>query len=636
MKSKAAVLTAFSADFRSVFPADARVSAMPDGWDIAGGDSAGWGRGLAGLVWIESLGGVIFSDTGHRRRISWVPGQDPQLVTGSAAAFTGATIDRRGRLVSGDWAQRCLIVEQEGTEAEVLTDRHQDKRFNRPTDICNGPAGALFFIDQKQPFPRLLDADTAATSGVYRLDADGRVENLGIGLPFPGGLHYDEPRARLIVTEPHEQKVHAFPVSPDGRVDAGAGSVLATLEGMGKGAPHGLAVDDQGRIFTGGPGGVWVLSADGSPLGVLHLTASRVTSLAIGGGKLFIASPVGVGVIELADQTSADTARGAAPAILRQPLGFRQSIERHDPALDRIIAPDAVIANYGMGGFFEDLGGAENEIYSRSLEGLYWDSGQRCMMFSDIGNNRRLKLSPETGAISVANQPTSFTNGATLDADGNILSCEHSDRRISRTLPDGQRVTVVDRTNDGRRLNHCNDIVIRSDGNIYFTDPWWDFGAGETSDIGEPTCWHLSPNGTMTQLGGDWVACNGLALSADEKVLFINDTIRKYIRAFDVAPDGTVDNASDRIFCELPGNEDGKPDGMKVDEAGNVYCGGPGGLWVFDPAGKHLGTIRHGACQTNNLCFGGDDWRTLFLCSWTTLHSVPLLVPGVRTLDARK
>jgi gluconolactonase len=646
MKTRSAVRTAFAGDFHTVFPSNAKLSPMPSGWDIGGGETAGWGRGLTGLIWVAEQGGVVFSDTAHHRRLFWAPGRDPELVAPTDGAFTGATTDGDGRIVSCDWAGRRVVIERQGAAAEVIAERFDGKALNRPHDICRGPGRSLFLADQKVPYP--LPADPGATapaSGVYRLDADGGAENMGLSIALPGGVCFDQARTRLLVTEPRAGKIHALPLTADGR-PAGPATVLATLVGEAKGAPHGLTVDSEGRIFVGGPGGVWVLSPDGAALGILHLTSSRVTSLAIGGGKLFIATPTGVGAADLGPGVREAAAAPAAPAILRQPLGFRQAIERHDPALDRIIPLDAVITNHGSGGFFEDLGGGEHELFSRSLEGLFWDSGEQTLKFSDIGNSRRLRLCVETGAISVAEQPTGHTNGATYDHDGNVLSCEQAERRVSRLLPNGERVTVVDRTADGRRLNRPNDIVMRSDGNIYFTDPWWDFGAGETRDAddglvgafqpGQAKTRRLRPDGVLETFGGDWLACNGLALSVDETVLFVNDTIRKHIRAFDLAPDGTVDSASSRVFCELPGDDDGKPDGMKLDSAGNIYCGGPGGLWVIDPSGKHLGTIRHGACQTNNVCFGADGWLTLFMCSWVTLHSIPVLIPGVRTLDVRR
>jgi gluconolactonase len=647
MNPQTVVRTAFDRAFDSIVPHGGQIIPMPGGWDIAGGDGPGWGRGLAGLVWSEAAGGVTFSDTGHARRLVWVPGHDPEQVAGPRRASTGAAVDQSGRLVLCDWEERCVFAVRGGgaDEVELVAANCDGKRFNRPGDICTGPNGSLFFIDQNLPFPRTAGDDTWPTSAVYRIDAAGGIVRLPVDIALPGGLAHDAQGGRLLVTAPRAQRILAFDLAADGSIRPGPGRVLAELAGEGAGAPHGLALDSAGRIYTGGPGGIWVLAPDGSPIGIVHLTASRVTSLAIGGGRLFAATPTGLGAIDLAPGVSAAGQAIGAPAVLRQPIGFSQGIERHDPALDRIIAPDAVLINHGSGGFFEDLGGGEHENYSRSLEGLIWDSRKNCLLFSDIGNSRRLQLHPSSGEISLFNRPTDHTNGATFDAHGQILSCEQAGRRITRLLPNGDRVIVADRTTDGHRLNRPNDIVVRSDGNIYFTDPWWDFGAGEERDAddglvgdfapGMAKTRRIRPDGVLETFGSDWMACNGLALSVDEQTLFVNDTIRMHIRAYDLLPDGTVDEASNRVFCELPGTEHGKPDGMKLDLAGNIFCGGPGGVWVIDPAGKHLGTIRHGATQTNNLCFGGPDWTHLYLCSWTALFSLEVLIPGVRSLDAR-
>jgi gluconolactonase len=635
MSKREVARTLFSPLFSDVIAAGATMIAMPGGCDVGGGDSAGWGRGLCAPVWHAELGGISFSDTAHHRRLCWVPGNVPELLSRTNGAITGCVIDGQGGTVWCDWAGRRVIAERAGGPAEALADAFEGIRFNRPGAICAGLEDDFFFIDQRLPFPpNEPDLETIAHSGVYHISALGVVSDTGIKIDLPGGIALDAKKSRLLVSEPRNKVIHAFALGSGGTTVPSQSPVLATLDGPGKGKPHGLAVDDQGRIFVGGPGGVWILDANGNPLGIAHLTASRVTGLAIGGGRLWITTPVGVGFIELAKSAAEAQPTPSGPALLRQPLGFDQLIERHDPAFDRIIAPDVRIANHGSGGFFDDLGGGEDELYSRSLEGLFWDSREACLMFSDIGNSRRMRLTPSTGAITQAHFPTGFTNGATLDRAGNILSCEHAGRRISRRMPNGEVFTVVDRTDDGRKLNHPNDITLRSDGNIYFTDPWWDFGAGEKSEIGHAATWHLSPEGKLQEFAGDWIVCNGLALSVDEKTLFVNDTYKFHIRAFDILPDGQIDSSSDRVFCELNGAGEGKPDGIKLDMAGNVYCGGPGGLWVFSPEGKHLGTIAHGATQTNNLCFGGPDWQTLYFCSWTSIHSVPLLIPGVRTLDA--
>lgn len=628
--------TLFSPKFSNVIRAGASLIAMPGGCDVGGGDSAGWGRGLCSPIWHADLGGITFSDTAHQRRLLWVPGHGPELACRTSGAVTGCAMDGKGGTVWSDWAGRRVLVDRADGTCEVLAEDFDGLRFNRPGPVCAGLAGNFYFIDQRLRFPpNEPGLETIGHSGIYSISALGTVDDTGVRVRLPGGIALDSARSRLLVTEPSTKSIHSFPLSANGEIESHQGQILATLDGPGKGAPHGLAVDDHGRIFVGGPGGVWVLDAEGNPLGIAHLTASRVTGLALGGGRLWITTPVGVGAIELADGATKVDAAVSGPAVLRQPLGFDQLIERHDPAFDRIIAPDIAIANHGSGGFFEDLGGGEDECYSRSLEGLFWDSREACLMFSDIGNNRRMRLTPVTGAITQAHFPTGFTNGATLDRAGNVLSCEHAGRRISRRMANGEVYTVIDRTKDGRKLNHPNDITIRSDGNIYFTDPWWDFGAGETGEIGHAATWHLSNDGELREFAGDWRVCNGLALSVDEKILFVNDTYGFHIRAFDILPSGRIDDASDRIFCELNGIGEGKPDGMKLDQAGNVYCGGPRGLWVFSPEGKHLGTIVHGATQTNNMCFGGSDWQTLYFCSWTSIHSVPVLIPGVKTLDSR-
>jgi gluconolactonase len=135
--------------------------------------------------------------------------------------------------------------------------------------------------------------------------------------------------------------------------------------------------------------------------------------------------------------------------------------------------------------------------------------------------------------------------------------------------------------------------------------------------------------GTRTLLVSDFALPNGLAFSPDESVLHVNDSRRGHIRAFDLAANGTLARHTDRIFADLRGDEPGVPDGMKVDTAGNVYCGGSGGLWIMDPNGKKLGRIVHGATATTNLAFGGDDWKTLFFTTRGELGSVKVKIPGV-------
>ena len=179
----------------------------------------------------------------------------------------------------------------------------------------------------------------------------------------------------------------------------------------------------------------------------------------------------------------------------------------------------------------------------------------------------------------------------------------------------------------GKRLNSPNDIVEHSSGRIYFTDP--PFGiTREASELGFFGVFRVDPDGRLTLLISDTDGPNGLAFSADESILYVNDSLRRNIRAFDVQPDGSLTN--DLVFVDMNVETPGAPDGMKVDVQGNVYCTGPGGVWVIDPNGNHLGTIEFPE-QPANLAFGEPDNQTIYLTARTSLFSIRTKVPGVRT-----
>jgi len=258
-------------------------------------------------------------------------------------------------------------------------------------------------------------------------------------------------------------------------------------------------------------------------------------------------------------------------------------------------------------------------------EGPVWWAEGNYLLFSDIGNNRRMKWVPE-GGVSVFKEPTNYANGLTRDPQGRLIACEHATRRVTRQEPDGS-ITVVANSYRGRRLNRPNDVVVRSDGCIYFTDPGFPTPG---LDLDYNGVYQVTPDlGTITLITWDFTRPNGLAFSPDEKVLNIDDTRRRHIRAFDLEPNGMPLLATDRVFCDLSGERPGAPDGMKVDVEGNVYCGGSGGIWIMDPKGKHLGTIVHGQPATTNMAWGGPDWKTLFFTTRNALHSVQLRIPGV-------
>ena len=290
-------------------------------------------------------------------------------------------------------------------------------------------------------------------------------------------------------------------------------------------------------------------------------------------------------------------------------------IEVVSPELESIVSPDAPVTELGSG-YGGENGPAEGP--------LWWHEGGY-LLFSDIHNNRRMKWAEGEG-VSVFSEPTNRANGLTRDPSGRLLACEHLTRRVTRQEPDGS-ITVVASNYRGRRLNRPNDVIVSTKGDIYFTDPGF---PAPGLDLDWNGVYHVTPDlGTITLIVWDFSRPNGLALSPDESILYINDTRRRHIRAFDLEPNGMPLIATDRVFCDLNGEREGNPDGMKVDSQGNVYCGGSGGIWVIDPAGKHLGIIDHGQAGTTNVAFGGDDWRTLFYTTRHTFGSVPVNVAGI-------
>ena len=293
-------------------------------------------------------------------------------------------------------------------------------------------------------------------------------------------------------------------------------------------------------------------------------------------------------------------------------------IEQLAPEFERIISTAEPIQHLADG-----FGGAQGPA-----EGPLWWKEAGHLLFSDIHNNRRMKFEPGRG-VSLDQEPTNRANGLTRDLQGRLVACEHDSRRVTRREADGS-ITVVANSFQGRRLNRPNDVVVRSDGCIYFTDPWTSPAAPEQWDLTFSGVYRVTPDlGSLSLLADDFVLPIGLAFSPDESVLYINDTRRGHIRAFDLLPSGMLARHTDRVFADLRGAEPGVPDGMKVDVEGYVYCGGAGGIWVMDKAGKKLGRIVHGATATTNIAFGGDDWKTLYFTSRNHLGMTKVKIPGI-------
>ncbi len=292
-------------------------------------------------------------------------------------------------------------------------------------------------------------------------------------------------------------------------------------------------------------------------------------------------------------------------------------IEQISPELSKIISTGEPILELADG-FGGDQGPAEGP--------LWWKEGGY-LLFSDIHNNRRMKYTPGQSA-EVFQEPTNRANGLTRDLQGRLVACEHDSRRVTRQELDGS-ITVIASSFQGRRLNRPNDVVVKSDGSIYFTDPWTSPLPAEQWDLTFSGVYRVTPDlGTITLLISDFIVPNGLMFSPDESILYINDSRRGHIRSFEVMPNGTLAKQTDKVIIDLTGREPGVPDGMKVDIEGNIYTGGSGGLYILDPSGKKLGMINHGATATTNLAFGGDDWKTLYFTSRNHLGSVKVNIPG--------
>jgi gluconolactonase len=209
------------------------------------------------------------------------------------------------------------------------------------------------------------------------------------------------------------------------------------------------------------------------------------------------------------------------------------------------------------------------------------------------------------------------------------VSCEHGTSRVVREERDGT-LTVLASHWQGKELNSPNDIVVKSDGAIYFSDPTFgrireDVGIPRPLTLDFRGVYRIDPGGALSVVVDDFEQPNGLCFSLDERRLFINDTPRKHIRVFDVQPDGGIANG--RVFGKTTGEAPGAPDGMKLDSLGRLYCTGPGGIHVFDHDGRCLGVILTPERPTN-MAWGDDDLRTLYITAQTSLYRARLETPG--------
>lgn len=305
------------------------------------------------------------------------------------------------------------------------------------------------------------------------------------------------------------------------------------------------------------------------------------------------------------------------------------AVVRLDPRLDLFIAPDAELEKIADGFAW--------------AEGPVWNRAGKYLLFSDVPNNRIVKWKAGEGA-SVFLESSGYSgtdpftgrepgsNGLTFDKQGRLVFCQHGDRRISRLEKNGKRTTLVDNY-EGKRFNSPNDLIFKSNGDLYFTDP--PFGLPKAFDdpnkeLPYQGVYRLSSDGKLTLLTTEVKAPNGIAFSPDEKKLYVADSARTLWFVFDVKKDGTL--APGKIFFDGTRVSQGRPgvaDSLKVDVFGNIFAAAPGGLFILSPEGKLLGRFDLGTATGN--CAWGEDGSTLFITSNTFLYRIKLKTHGVGT-----
>ncbi|VXD24259.1 SMP-30/gluconolactonase/LRE family protein [Planktothrix paucivesiculata] len=258
-------------------------------------------------------------------------------------------------------------------------------------------------------------------------------------------------------------------------------------------------------------------------------------------------------------------------------------------------------------------------------EGPVWFAAENYLLFSDIPANKIFQLTTD-GKLTIFREPSNNSNGLTRDKQGRLIACEHGTRRVTRTEKDGT-ITILADQFQGKKLNSPNDVIVKSNGAIYFTDPPYGIKPEQQEQPIQGVYLITPDHNQIILLADDFYKPNGLAFSPDEKQLYIDDSQCRHIRVFDVEIDGTLANS--RVFHDMNIEEPGSPDGMKIDVQGNIYCTGAGGVWVFDCQGNHLGTIVTPE-RPANCAWGDEDGQSLYITAKTSIYRIRVNIPGIQ------
>jgi gluconolactonase len=266
----------------------------------------------------------------------------------------------------------------------------------------------------------------------------------------------------------------------------------------------------------------------------------------------------------------------------------------------------------------------------RWAEGPAYFPAGRYLVWSDIPNDRMLRYDEATESVGVFRSPAGYTNGHTVDRLGRLVSCEHGNRRVTRTEPDGS-ISVLADSFDGKPLNSPNDVVVRSDGSVWFSDPAYGIDSdyeGHRSPQEQDECFlfRIDPAGGLSVAAGGFARPNGLAFSLDERRLYVSDTGGPdHIRVFDVADDLSLSGGE--VFAECTA---GVFDGFRLDTEGRIWTSAADGVHVYDPDGTLLGKVLVPEVVAN-VCFGGPKRNRLYICGTTSLYAILLPVNGAKT-----
>ena len=453
-------------------------------------------------------------------------------------------------------------------------------------------------------------------------------------VPHAGGADYDDSAWRVLSPAETTTRLGSGRVSFSWyRIEVTVPDRVGDLEPTGATVVFEVVVDDYAEVWVNGELPLALGYSGGQVVGGFNAPNRVVLTRDAEPGERFqiavfgINGPISVAppnYIWMRTATLELYGAGRAPVAFERPLG----VDRSDPRLDEIVPPDARLEQVA-GGF-------------EFTEGPVW-SPDGALLFSSPNTNVIYRWDPSTGAVTVFDAKSGYTgvdigrfgqpgsNGLTFDPEGRLVMCQHGNRRIVRVNPHGDTTVLADRF-EGGRLNSPNDLVCRSDGTVYFTDP--PFGLPEMFDDPDRELPFSGVfrirDGELTLETADLEGPNGIALSPDERFLYVGnwDPERKVVMRYEVAADGGLSNGT--VFHDMTGapGEDAI-DGVKVDRAGNVYACGPGGVWVLSPDGERLGLLELPE-DPHNLAFGDEDGRTLYITAMAGVYRIRLGIAGVR------